>query len=520
LTLIIHGSIFANDSTIHAAIDLDAYPNQSPRISRRFTMSPIVHTILEYFNQINAIPRCSNHEAQLAEWLKQWAAAHRFDTREDPAGNLVMAVPPSPGYESAPGVVLQGHMDMVCEKTPDASHDFTTDPIRSKVEGDWLMAEGTTLGADNGIAIAYALALAEDEQTRHPPLEFLFTVDEESGLNGAKKLGPHMLASKLMINLDSEDEGIFTIGCAGGADIEMQLKMAAQAPPSDWIPMQVRIGGFMGGHSGIDIHKGRGNANKILARMLTRLQETAHIRLVSIAGGSRHNAIARDAHALVACAPLHKKTVQKAVSDMQKTILQEYSGIETAPFVTATDADCHADAALSPDDTDRVIRILTAMPHGVCAMSHTFANTVETSSNLATVALDSGKLTILSSQRSALVSRLEALNHTIYAVAGLAGAETRTTNGYPPWTPKRDSRLLTAAQRIYRRLFDKDPIVQVIHAGLECAIIGDRYENMDMISFGPTIRNPHSPSERLYIPSIEKVWNLLVTLLQSLNGSR
>jgi dipeptidase D len=479
-------------------------------------MSPATDKILDYFYKINAIPRCSNNEAQLSRWLRDWAGQHRFASRTDSAGNLAIIVPPTPGYETSAGVVLQGHMDMVCEKTPDSTHDFSKDPIRSVVDGDWLKAEGTTLGADNGIAIAYALALAEDEHAAHPLVELLFTVDEESGLNGAKMLAIDLIQSKTLINLDSEDEGVFTIGCAGGTDIEITLTMTPTLLPSDWHNLEIRIGGFMGGHSGIDIHKQRGNANKVLARTLTALRRSSRIRLAHIKGGSRHNAIPRDAVAQVACEPSNVAAAEKIIADMQTIVRQEYISVESDPFITVKRLQSGPEAALSPDDSDRVVGILSVLPHGVAGMSTAFADTVETSSNLATVTLDSGTVTILNSQRSACATRLDDINTTVFAAAGLAAAETRKTNSYPPWAPDTHSRLLASSKEVYHRLFDTDPVIQVIHAGLECAIIGNLYNGMDMISFGPTIRNPHSPSECLYIPSLEKVWTFLVALLTSM----
>lgn len=480
-------------------------------------MSLATEKIFNYFKKINAIPRCSNNEAQLARWLQDWAGQLRFATRTDSAGNLAITVPATPGYETSSGVVLQGHMDMVCEKTPDSTHDFSKDPIHAVVDGEWLKADGTTLGADNGIAIAYALALAEDPRAHHPMLELLFTVDEESGLNGAKMLGPDMIQSRMLINLDSEDEGVFTIGCAGGTDMEIRLALEPTPLPPHWPILEIRIGGFMGGHSGIDIHKQRGNANKILARALTALRSSSRIRLVTIKGGSRHNAIPRDAVSLVACGPSEVAAAEKIIANMQTIVQQEYVSIESDPFITVQQMPPGPpDMALSTDDTDRVVRMLSVLPHGVAGMSTAFADTVETSSNLATVTLDSGTLTILNSQRSARLTRLDEINAVVCAAAELGGAETRITSAYPPWTPDTHSRLLASSKDVYHCLFDTDPVIQVIHAGLECAIIGNLYDEMDMISFGPTIRNPHSPSERLYIPSVEKVWMFLVALLKSM----
>ena len=469
--------------------------------------------ILAYFDRINAIPRCSGNEAGVCRWLQAWAAEHGFSSQTDAAGNLVVRVPASVGFEKAPAVVLQGHMDMVCEKTPACSHDFSKDPIRSRREGDWLVADQTTLGADNGIAIAYVLALAEAQDVTHPAMELLFTVDEESGLNGVKKLSREMIRGKRLINLDSEDEGIFTIGCAGGRDAYLTLDLESEPLPKGWAICKLTVGGLKGGHSGIDIDKQRGNANKILAHLLASLPETAAIRLLTLNGGTRHNAIPRDAQALIAWPKTEADSLEQAIAAMTRTLQKQYAAAEPTlgvrlEGVEPTQADC-----LSPAHTRRAIDLLLALPNGVAGMSTRLPGLVETSNNLATVTLGKGKLTILTSQRSAIASRLDALMTTIQAVAALAGARLRTNNSYPAWQPDMEARLLKQAIAVYQRLFAREPVIQVIHAGLECAIIGDLYPGMEMISFGPTIRNPHSPDERLHIPSVEKVWEFLTALL-------
>ncbi len=481
-------------------------------------MQKITKIILDYFEQINAIPRCSLNEARLCQWLQDWADGHGWSYINDAAGNLLVQVPASLGYDDAPTLVLQGHMDMVCEKTPESYHDFSNDPIRSKMDGDWLTADNTTLGADNGIALAFVMALAEEESVGHPHLELLFTVDEESGLNGAKKLQPDFISGKSLINLDSEDEGVFTVGCAGGVDTTLSIDLQQEPMLSNSRPYMLVVGGLKGGHSGIDIHKHRGNANKILARTLVKIRNVTEIRIAELDGGTRFNAIPRDAKAIILIDSLETTAVEKSVQQILSEVRKEYTLSESDLFINITPADeVHPKPmSLTLSDTDRTIRLLLALPNGVAGMSPDFQGSVETSSNLATVAIADGKLSIISSQRSSAMSRLEEITATVHAIAGLAGATASDKDAFPVWPSSMRSSLLTRSKKVYEGLFDQEPIVQVIHAGLECGVLGDLYAGMDMISFGPTIRNPHSPDERLYIPSIEKLWYFLVALLEDL----
>jgi dipeptidase D len=475
--------------------------------------------ILKYFEKINTIPRCSQNEARLCRWLQNWAADRDLSYTCDEAGNLLIQVPPSPGSEKAPTVVLQGHMDMVCEKTPDSDHDFNEDPIISHREGEWLMAADTTLGADNGIAIAYMLALVEDDKITRPPLELLFTVDEETGLNGAKRLQPDFMQGRILINLDSEDEGVFTIGCAGGVDTTITLELETAPPPPDGQYHALVVGGLKGGHSGIDIHKHRANANRILARTLAQIHRVTPTRIIAIEGGSRKNAIPRDAKAVIWTNASRKAEVENAVARMEQTIKAEFAKSDKKLFLTlkpSSDMDANR-KSLTPKATDHTLQMLLSLPSGVSHMSPELEGVVETSSNLATVHLTDGQLKAVSSQRSAAASRLDEITAAVHAVAQLAGASTKDQDAYPPWQPQLDSALLNRSKKAYRMLYQQEPVIQVIHAGLECAVIGDLYPGMDMISFGPTIRDPHSPDERIWIPSIEKVWTFLKALLEEIS---
>ena len=481
-------------------------------------MEEKVKSILDYFEQINAIPRCSKNEEQIGLWLKQWAETKQLAVKKDAAGNLLVKVPPTPGYENTPVIVIQGHMDMVCEKSTESDHDFSRDPIRLVYDGDWLRAENTTLGADNGIAIALALALTDDESVVHPPLELLFTVDEETGLNGAKLLEPGFVEGKLLLNVDSETEGVFTVGCAGGRNTNISRKLTFTALGDESRMFDLSIGGLYGGHSGIDIIKQRACANKILARALYQLSSACDIRLISIKGGSAHNAIARKADAVFACDPAESEVLAKIISGFERIIKTEYEAIEASLAISLSPADLVAveeRAALSARETTAVINLILALPHGVMGMSTLSRDLVETSNNLATIEIRDKTLHVVTSQRSSAMSRMDEITASITAVAALAGAETTFDSEFAPWTPDMQSALLKRCQEVYQQVSGKKAIVKSIHAGLECAIIGDKYLSMDMISFGPTLEDAHSPNERLYIPSVGGVRDFMVALLGS-----
>ena len=480
-------------------------------------MQEKIKSILGYFKQINAIPRCSKNEEQIGQWLKQWAETKQLALKMDAAGNLLVKAPPTPGYENAPVIVIQGHTDMVCEKTPDSKHDFSNDPIKNIIDGDWLRADNTTLGADNGIAIALAMAVANDESIAHPPLELLFTVDEETGLNGAKELEPGFIEGRVLLNVDSETEGMFTVGCAGGrhTHISRKLMLTDLAEKSQFF--NLNISGLNGGHSGIDIIKQRASANKILARTLHRLTIAGDIQLVSIKGGSAHNAIARDADAVFASASENSGDLARGVAEFEGTVQIDYGSIEPnlAIKLTAVESAARNTTALSVAETRNVINLLLSLPHGVMGMSAVFTDLVETSNNLATVEIKDDTLKILTSQRSLTGSRLDEITNSICATAAIANADIRSDSEYPPWTPNMQSALLERCRKIYAQVFDQEAKVKSVHAGLECAIIGNKYEGMDMISFGPDLRDPHSPNEGLHIPSLGKVWQFMVALLES-----
>jgi dipeptidase D len=475
-------------------------------------MMDAIQNVLTIFEQLSSVPRGSGREAQISRWLQERAAARGFPCKTDDAGNLVILVPAAPGYESSPSIILQGHMDMVCEKTPESSHNFLTDPIRCIVEGDWLHADRTTLGADNGIAIAFALALAEDPTVARPALELLFTVEEEVGLGGANLLQPGFIKSRILVNLDSEEEGTFIVGCAGGQPTHMRLPLSFEAPVFT-TAFQLTVSGLRGGHSGVDIHRHYASANKLLARALARLQKITPLALINLDGGTAHNAISRRAQASFAFAAEQMAAIQRSVSEFEAILNSEYSAAESA--ITLTLSPSQPGRAASTADTARAIRLLAALPHGVAEMSASVEGFVETSNNLARVEIVEDALRVVTSQRSTVMSRLEELTSRISAVGLLAGAEVSSTPAYPGWQPDMKSALLQRSIETYRALFGVSPVVGMIHGGLECGTIGAIYPGMDMISLGATIENPHSPTERLYIPSIGRLWRYLVAFLQS-----
>ena len=471
--------------------------------------------ILDAFSQISQIPRPSKREEQIVAWLLKWAAENGLETRSDEARNVLIEVPASNGYENSQTLVLQGHMDMVCEKAKGFSHDFDNDPIELVYTDDgWLTANQTTLGADNGIAIAMAMVAATDPNVSHPPLELLFTTDEETGLTGATSLQAGFIKGKQLLNIDSEDEGVFTVGCAGGEDARLRLPFAADQDLPSYSAFKLVTGGMSGGHSGIDIIEGRANAIKLLFRGIHLVGQQTDIRLATVTGGSARNAIPRDAEAVVLIPSADVQLATEIIRELQLKAKAEYA--RTDPNLTISlEADNGHYLASSAQTTQTAIDTIFVYPHGVAEMSKDIEGLVDTSNNVATVNIEDGKLVILSNQRSSNMDSLALLCEKVMSVARLAGAEGETSGGYPSWKPNMASELLARCVDVYRKRFDKEPVVEAIHAGLECGIIGSKYDGMDMISFGPTIKNPHSPDEMIEIDSIGKTWDFMVALFES-----
>jgi dipeptidase D len=469
----------------------------------------------KHFAKILTIPHCSGNEKALGDYVLSVAKSLDLPGKRDKVGNVLVSKPATAGRDSAVGVILQGHLDMVCEKNSDKVHDFCKDPILPDIKGEWVYAQGTTLGADNGIGLAAALAVMEDKTLVHGPMEFLFTVDEETGLTGANRIQKGFLAGKKLLNLDSEDEGTFTIGCAGGADSELVLPVERKKTASKNL-YRLHITGLRGGHSGLDINQGRGNAIKLLARMLGQAQATARFELISLEGGSKHNAIPREAVAVVACPPVQVRSLTVALKKAFDKIAIEYKAVEAEAKYSFEPA-AGKDFALTQECQRVFLDFLLAVPHGVISMHPEIAGLVETSTNLAIVKTGKKELEVLCSTRSSVASALEAARDIIKSVCALAGAKAEFKNGYPGWMPNLASPLLKHLKEIYAKAFGKEAEIVAVHAGLECGIIGEKFPGMDMISFGPTMKNPHSPEEHVHIGSVEKFWTFLTTALAELS---
>ena len=477
-------------------------------------MQPL-NLILERFEQVSSIPRGTKNEDAIRAWLVDWAASRGLATKTDETGNLVIYVPASTGYEVHPTIILQGHLDMVCQKTLESDHDFMHDPIRIIRDGDWLKADGTTLGADNGIAIAIGMALAEHESVIHPSLELLFTVEEELGVVGADNLAPSLLTGKMLINLDSEEDGVFTVGCAGGGSLFITLPVQWQSSASEDVAFELKVGGLHGGHSGEDINKNRGNANKLIARVLDFIQRDVPIRLSALKGGTARNAIPRDADAVFVCPREKVVMCRERFAAITKILRSEHSYTEPGLSILLNEKMDKSVNIISSAETVRGIQLLFALPHGVAAMSAEIPGFVETSNNIGIVELKEEGLYVVSNHRSSIFTRLEEIIYRVDALAHLAGANVERTKVSLPWQANMESLLLKKCEQVYQATFGANPKIELSHGGLECGIISDRCGGLDTISLGPTIENPHSPDERLYVPSLENVWKLLTELLKS-----
>jgi len=471
--------------------------------------------ILEKLEQISSIPRDTKNEAGIRAWLQDWASARGLASKTDAPGNLVIQVPASAGYEDHPTLILQGHLDMVCQKTPDSTHDFTRDPIRILRDGDWLKADKTTLGADNGIGIALMMALTEDKAIAHPPLELLFTVEEELGVVGADNLDPSLLTGKILINLDSEDEGIFTIGCAGGGSTFLTLPVNWDFQFPHEAAFELKISGLRGGHSGDDIHRHRANANKLMARALDLIQRSIPIRLSALKGGTARNAIPRDAEVVLVCPREMSAKCLDLVRSIEREFQAECSHSEPNLHLTIAEMKDAVAGVISEADTRKCIQLLMVLPNGMAEMSAEIEGFVETSNNIGIVELKEEGLYAISNQRSTFFSKMEEMAYRVEAIGLLAGAKIEHTKIFPAWQPDMDSTLLKKCSHIYEAKFGTPPVVNIVHAGLECGVISDRCGGLDSISIGPTVQHPHSPAERMHIPSVEKTWGFLTALLEA-----
>ena len=466
------------------------------------------------FEAITRVPRPSKKEEKIRDYLVGWAKEHGLEYRCDATGNVVIRKPATTGYEGRPTVILQSHMDMVCEKNSDVAFDFEHDAIRTRIDDGWVRAEGTTLGADDGIGMAAALAMLASATVAHPALEALFTVDEETGLTGAFGLGEGMLTGKYLINLDSEDEGELFIGCAGGVDTVAKFSPMVTPAPDGFEYFRIDVKGLAGGHSGDDIEKGRANSNKLVARLLYELLPYGPV-LNRFDGGNLRNAIPREAFAVFGVPAETAGDVCERCRAFAVEIVEEFKYTEPSLQMTLNKIE-GVEWVLDPVTMQSLVGALVGLPNGVLAMSHAVEGLVETSSNLASVKFGAEGIVVTTSQRSSVESAKRYAAQTVEAVLRLSGAEVAHSDGYPGWSPDPDSYLLHVTEQCYERLFAVKPKVRAIHAGLECGLFLEKYPELDMVSFGPTLRGVHSPDERLEIATVQKFWDLLCAVVGSL----
>ncbi|MDR0894679.1 MAG: aminoacyl-histidine dipeptidase [Prevotellaceae bacterium] len=481
-------------------------------------MSTILHlspqNVWKHFHELTQIPRPSGYMEKVTAFLIAFGESLHLESIVDEVGNVIIRKPATPGMENRKGIVLQAHMDMVPQKNNDTVHDFEKDPIQTYVDGDWLKARGTTLGADNGLGVAAIMAVLEDKNLKHGELEALITVDEETGMYGAFGLNPNILNGEILLNLDSEDEGDLYIGCAGGVDLTATLAYREETTDTDFVARRITLKGLRGGHSGLEINEGRGNANKLLARVTHDLLLEFDCQLASFEGGNMRNAIPREATALLVFAPDDIEGLDEYIRSYEARLNSEYAPIESNLSLTLEVAD-RPEYVIPEEIQDNLIDTLMACQNGVMRMIPTVPDTVETSSNLAIVLASQGKIEIRILARSSSDSMKEFLADSLTACFAMAGMKVELSGAYSGWQPNVDSPILKAMKEAYHKQFGTEPAVKVIHAGLECGIIGAACPGLDMISFGPTLRSPHSPDERAYIPSVQKFYDFLTATLEN-----
>lgn len=471
--------------------------------------------VWEIFDDITRVPRPSKREEKIGKFLVDFAKSHNLDYQCDAIGNIVIRKAATAGYENRPTVVLQAHTDMVCEKNSDKVFDFDNDAIQTFIDGDWVKADGTTLGADDGIGIAAALALLVDESVEHPAIEALFTVDEETGLTGAFNLGEGMVQGKYLINLDSEDEGEVFIGCAGGVDTLAYLPLESETAPAGYAYYKVVVNGLLGGHSGDDIDKGRANSNKLAARIVERAARLFGARLSHFDGGNLRNAIPREAYVVLGVPSDKAECLVADVEEFGAALRAEFAITEPNANIEVVAVDTPA-TVLAEATQRNLLLALLSVPSGVLAMSAAMPGLVETSTNLASVKFDGEKIVITTSQRSSVESAKEYAKLQVESAFVAAGCEVVHSDGYPGWAPNPHSTLLECTKEAYQRLFGCEPKVRAIHAGLECGLFLEKYPHLEMVSFGPTLRGVHSPDERLEIATVDKFWKLLVEVVKTI----
>jgi len=469
--------------------------------------------VWKHFAALSAIPRASKKEAAVREYVLSQAKKLGLESTVDKVGNVIIRKPARPGREKALTTALQGHLDMVCEKNEGTPHNFDTDPIKIVRKGEWLYADGTTLGSDNGVGVAAGLAVMESEDINHGPLEFVFTIDEETGLTGAAEFGTNVLKSKYFLNLDNEEKGTICIGCAGGINTKGRRKVAMVAPKFG-SAARIKVSGLKGGHSGVDIHQGRGNANRVLGRVLQTLLADNSIEVAELKGGSAHNAIPREASAIVTFDAAREGAIKSGISTMEADIRAELGDFDPGLNITVEKAD-KPSQVIDTADATRVADLLCTLHHGVLAMSPDIPGLVQTSTNVATVTMSGDAIEVGTSQRSAIESSKNFTAKVIKTMFRTFGFEVQQGSGYPGWKPEPNSDLVKTARAVHEKVLGTDPKLIAMHAGLECGVIGEKNPGMQMISFGPQIENPHSPNERVEIPSVESFWKYLKAVLEA-----
>ncbi len=470
-----------------------------------------------YFEDICQVPRPSKKEEKIIAFLLDFAKNNNLNAKTDEIGNVLISKPATKGKEDVPTVILQSHIDMVCEKNSDKEFNFDTDAIVPIIDGEWVKADETTLGSDDGIGMAAQMAVLTSNDIEHGPIECLFTVDEETGLSGAFALQPGFLTGDILLNLDSEDEGELFIGCAGGIDTLAELDVVKEKTPGNSFAMKIMVRGLLGGHSGDDIHKGRGNANKILARFLWKAIRNYGVRMAGFNGGNLRNAIAREAYAVVIVPNVQKEKLVAEINMFSADVEFEFERTEPNLVVDHSSTNL-PETVLTQASQEQLINLLYACPHGVLEMSTRMKDMVETSTNLASVKfVEDEKIVITTSQRSEIDTRKFYASEMVRSVFELGGASVRHSDGYPGWAPNPDSKILKVAVASYKKLFGNKPVVRSIHAGLECGLFLEKYPKLDMVSFGPTIRGAHSPDERINIETVDKFWKHLVDVLENID---
>ncbi|GKX65109.1 aminoacyl-histidine dipeptidase [Inconstantimicrobium mannanitabidum] len=472
--------------------------------------------VFKYFEEMSMIPRGSGNEKEISDYLVKFAKDRNLEVVQDSALNVIITKPASKGYENVPGVILQGHMDMVCEKNKDTQHDFEKDPLKLRIDGDYVYATDTTLGADNGIAVAYALAILDDDSIEHPMLQVLVTTDEETGMGGAMNLDPTVIKGKYLLNLDSEEEGKFLVSCAGGLRTKVNLGINFTDAARKLVKIDLK--GLQGGHSGMEIIKQRGNSNKLIGRILNEIDNAVDFNLVSLNGGSKNNAIPREAEAIIAVEEAAINQVKEIVSKAETEFKNELKGIDDNLIVEVVDLEENSTKVMDKDTTKKAIALLTLIPDGVDTMSMDIKDLVQSSTNIGIVKTKENDIEFDSATRSSVGSLKFAIVDRITKLAELVGAEISTSGDYPEWQYDKDSKLRILCEKVHKELTGKDAEIVALHAGLECGLFKEKLHDVDMISFGPNLYDVHTPNEHMSISSVQNVWKLLLEILKNIKA--